>query len=175
MKLSQTETMPTTLPKSKTWKEIWESLPLKDFPYKIETDKKGNILMSPVYVKHSFFQAKIAMLLGKLKPEGLVATECAVQTSDGTKVCDVAWFSKERWAQVKEDYDVHISPEIAVEVLSLSNTVKEIEQKKFLYFEKGSLEFWICDLDGNMYFYNPKSTLQQSELVKEFPKKIEEV
>ncbi|MCX7998758.1 MAG: Uma2 family endonuclease [Leptospiraceae bacterium] len=166
--------MQTTLYKPRTWKEICETLP-KDLPYKIETDKKGNIFMSPVYAKHSFFQTQIAILLAKLKPDGIATVECAVQTSDGTKVCDVAWFTKERWAQVKNDYDVHISPEIAVEVLSYSNTVKEIEQKKNLYFEAGSIEFWICDLEGNLYFYNKESSLEKSKFLPEFPKKVEEV
>lgn len=166
--------MSTAFPKPKTWKEICETFPLKDLPYKIETDKKGNILMSPVYVKHGFFQSKIAILLSRLAPNGITVVECAVQTKDGTKVSDVAWFTKERWAKVKEDYDVHISPEIAVEVLSLSNTVAEIEQKKVLYFEAGSLEFWICDLEGNLYFYNKDSKLTQSKLIPEFPTKINE-
>lgn len=165
--------MPTTIIKARTWKEICEMIPWKNLPYKIETDKKGNIFMSPTFAWHGFFQAEIAFLLKKLLSNGSVVTECAVQTSDGTKVCDVAWFTKERWAQVKNDYDVHIAPEIVVEILSHSNTVQEIELKKNLYFEKGTLEFWICDLEGNLHFYNKETKLTQSFIVSEFPKKIE--
>ncbi|MCB1178774.1 MAG: Uma2 family endonuclease, partial [Leptospiraceae bacterium] len=136
---------------------------------------KGNVIMSPMFARHGFFQARISILLEKFKPNGIIITECAVQTNFGTKVADVTWFTKERWAEVRKDYDVHISPEIAIEVLSLSNTITEMEEKKELYFQSGSLEFWVCDLEGHLHFYDKNSKLSQSKNVPDFPKLIEEV
>ena len=38
----------------------------------------------------------------------------AVKTSKGTKVADLAWFSPERWEQVKDEFDASVAPEIDV-------------------------------------------------------------
>jgi Uma2 family endonuclease len=166
--------MSSTLSHILSWKEICEKFPNKDMPYQMETDDRGNVIMSPMYARHGFFQAEISFLLKTLYPNGIVVTECAVKTSSGTKVSDVALFSKERWREVKEDYDVHLSPEIAIEILSPSNSLDEIESKRNLYFEAGSLEFWICDLEGNLHFFNKQSRIPKSEIVTQFPLRIEE-
>ena len=65
------------------------------------------------------------------------------------------------------------SPEVVVEVESPSNSVAELEGKRLLYFEKGAKEFWLCDEDGNMRFFNPQGELGRSELFGEFPKRID--
>ncbi len=44
-----------------------------------------------------------------------------------------------------------------------------MNHKKELYFEKGAEEFWLCDLQGAMSFYNKKSELSNSELAALFP------
>lgn len=45
----------------------------------------------------------------------------------------------------------------------------EMNHKKELYFEKGAEEFWLCDLQGTMSFYNKKGELSNSELAPLFP------
>ena len=44
--------------------------------------------------------------------------------------------------------------------------------KRSLYFEPGAQEVWICDLNGQMFFYNSQGQLMQSKLVAGFPNKI---
>ncbi len=79
-----------------TWEEVCDDPCLQDLPYKIELNKWGNIEMSPAKFYHSEFQGRIAYLLQTLKPDGSVATECAIETSDNTKVADVTWISYAR-------------------------------------------------------------------------------
>ena len=159
-------------PKVRTWKEICDDTAFNDLPYKIETDERGNILMSPVYLRHGFFQTEIGAILRELPPHGYVAVECAIRTNRGIKVADVAWFSKERWEKVKNDYDVTIAPEIAVEVISASNTESEMDFKQNLYYAFGSEEFWTCEENGTMNFFDRTGKLPISKLCPDFPSKL---
>ncbi len=157
-----------------TWEEVCADPNLEDLPYKIETNAWGQIVMSPTRLKHGAFQFKIGQLLSRLLQErGTIITEAAIKTSEGTKVADVAWFSSDRWEQVKDEFDASTAPEICVEILSPRNAKGEIELKKCLYFEAGAEEVWICDEKGALHFFNPETTLKSSALVPDFPKHIE--
>jgi len=155
------------------WQEVCEHPSLKDLPFKIETDETGKIIMSPVKFYHSLFQGEIAFLLNSLLPKGRAVPECAIKTRKGTKVVDVAWLSFERLAQVRHQIDIEIAPEICIEVLSESNTKKEMIEKSALYFELGAKEVWLCSKNGDMRFLNEKHELIHSELAPKFPLKIE--
>jgi len=155
------------------WKEVVADPNLRDLPFKIETNEWGQIVMTPAKVMHGKLQLKIGMLLTQLMQEAGEATiECAIQTTQGTKVADVAWFSAERWEQVQDEYDSPIAPEICVEVISRSNSAEEIKQKKSLYFERGAIEIWTCDAKGKMQFYAQTGEMSSSALVPDFPKTI---
>lgn len=97
---------------------------------------------------------------------------CAVETTDGTKEADVAWLSAARWAEVAEASSCKIAPEICVEVLSPSNTVKEMLYKKDLYLAAGALEYWLCDKEGHFRFFNVSAELTQSKLAPQFPLRL---
>lgn len=58
---------------------------------------------------------------------------------------DVAFVSQERWDVLDDDSDLHGSPEIVIEVLSPSNTKREMQEKAALYLTTGSQEVWIVD------------------------------
>jgi len=56
------------------------------YPYKIELNEKGQVLMTPVKVYHSAFQGKIAHLF----PEtGIVLPECAVKNGKRNKGSEI--------------------------------------------------------------------------------------
>lgn len=155
------------------WKELVESPYLQDLPYKIETNEWGQIVMTPTRAKHGSFQSRIVRLLGNLlRQPGEVVVECAVRTTKGTKVADVAWFSIDRWQQVEDEFDVSIAPEICVEVLSPGNTGGEMKSKRALYFAAGAEEVWVCNARGDLRFYSHSGELQHSGLAPEFPKTI---
>lgn len=146
------------------WQEICDNPLFNNLPFKFETNRWGKIVMSPATNRHGFFQALIVERLLKLAPSGHCVTECSIQTTDGVKVADVAWASIEflRRHGIANPYPE--TPEIVVETLSPSNTLAEMEQKKELYFAQGAKEFWICQEDGLMRFYNAQDRLESSQL-----------
>ena len=155
------------------WKDVVADPNLQGLPFKIETNEWGQIVMTPARLQHGNYQSKIDGLLQiKMSEPGETITECPIQTRMGTKVADVAWFSFERWEQVKGGFDSPIAPEICVEVLSPSNSSGEIDQKMQLYFERGADEVWICDADGVMTFYLQNGAIARSILVPDFPANI---
>ena len=128
--------------------------------------------MAPVKVYHSAYQGKISFFLWSLRQDGIVLAECAVHTTKGTKVADVAWSSAERFQQIKDETECSIAPEVCIAVLSLSNTDNEIQEKQQLYFDRGAVEVWTCSADGAIHFYNVAGRLAQSMLFPSFPQQI---
>lgn len=155
------------------WQQVLDDKSLQDLPYKIELNKQGQIIMSPVLVKHSSFQGRIHDLLRQTVQGGQVFPECAIDTRDNVKVADVVWVSDERFQRIKDDAAASIAPEICVEVQSASNTMAEMMFKKELYLEKSASEFWLCDEAGNMSFYNQDGKLAASLLAPGFPARVE--
>ncbi|MGA1623473.1 MAG: Uma2 family endonuclease [Synechocystis sp.] len=151
------------------WQEICEDPSLQNLPYKIELNKWGQIVMSPAKVRHAFFQGRIASLLEALTVLGEVMAECAIQTSDGVKVADIAWASDARADVILEEVAASIAPEICIEVISDGNRLEEMAFKQALYFEAGAEEVWFCDRHGNMTFYGPGQQLESSTRVPQFP------
>ena len=155
------------------WQEVCENKYLQNLPFKIELNKWGQIVMSPARIKHSFYQGLIVELLNSLMKEaGFAFPECAIQTSDNVKVADVVWCSEARFNQIEEEYAASIAPEICIEIISASNTLNEMAEKKDLYFAAQAQEVWLCDSKGDIKFYNQQGKLPQSLLVPKFPKQV---
>jgi Uma2 family endonuclease len=154
------------------WQEICTHPALKDLPFKLETNRWGQIVMSPASNRHSWLQAEIQTLLRRLGTDGSAVIECSIETPAGVKVADVAWASRAFLARYGAANPYTESPEIVVEVLSESNSRAEMAEKKELYFARGAQEFWLCDTDGAMTFHNQQSVLPRSALVPDFPDRV---
>lgn len=154
------------------WQEACEHPDLQNLPFKIELDEFGRIVMSPVKFYHSLLQGEIEFILRTLLPKGKTVPECAIKTSKGTKVADVAWLSFELLNQVKYQAEITIAPEICIEVISNSNSPKEMTEKRDLYFATGAKEVWLCDEQGELKFFNAHHQLIHSQLAPDFPLKI---
>lgn len=155
------------------WQEVCNHPDLQNLPFKIELNERGQIVMSPVKVYHSAYQGEIGHWLRALLNAGKTLPECAIKTRKGTKVADVAWVSGARFQQIKQETECSVAPEICVEVLSSANSSEEIREKRTLYFECGAEEVWICTKQGKMRFFNRAGQLKASQLVPDFPQKIE--
>lgn len=153
-----------------TWEEICDDPLLHGFPYKIETNQLGQIIVSPARSRHGEYQAEIVLLLRQLLPHGRAVVECAIQTTDGVRVPDVAWTSRER----RQPVVYTLAPEICVEVMSPYNSEREMVEKRALYFQAGALEHWECAQDGRMTFYTADGLLSGgSKQCPGFPLTIE--
>jgi Uma2 family endonuclease len=156
------------------WVDIMADSVIDGSISKIETDREGNVIMSPSAGKdHGDRQAEIVYQLRSLLPAGGVLTECGVSTQEGNKTPDVSWMSIHHPQFRQSDVKVlNPAPEICVEVLSPSNSAEDIELKKRLYFEEAAQEVWICGLEGQMKFFSPAGELEGSKLCPKFPKRI---
>jgi len=155
------------------WQEICDHPLLREIPFKIETNKWGKIEMSPASNEHGLYQVLIIEWLLKICLGGKPVSECSVQTASGVKVADVAWASFDFFKKNGRSNPYAESPEIAIEILSPSNTLEEMDEKKELYFARGAKEFWLCDGEGRMKFFNCRGLLEKSILAPKFPAKIE--
>ena len=156
-----------------TWDQICEDRSLANLPYKIETNRYGQIVMSPAKHWHSKRQSKINSTLSTMAKTGYLMVEAAVQTTEGVKVADVAWGSDAFDRAHKKDDTLTAAPDLCVEVLSGSNSKAEMQEKLTLYFAHGAREVWFCDDAGKMAFYtSPMVAVKKSLLFPAFPAKI---
>lgn len=153
-------------------KEVCEDPNLQDLPYKIETNDRGQIVMSPTYAWHGKFAFQIAQRLEELLPGGESSVDMAIRTAHGTKVAEAIWCTAERRTEIKDAYDVPIAPEICVEVRSPTNTDAEIDEKRQLYLDAGAEEVWICHEDGQITVYDEEER-EGSRRVPSFPSRID--
>jgi Uma2 family endonuclease len=136
------------------WAELCADPLWTDIEGKIETDRYGQIIMNPpADPMHGSRQADLTLLLSKFAPTGKIVVECPISTSEGVKVPDLVWASKKRFASISGKSALTAASEICVEVLSVSNTRNEIEEKRRLYFEAGASEVWLCERDGRLRFF----------------------
>ena len=155
------------------WQDVCEDPRLNDLPYKIELNEYGKIVMSPQKVYHSILQGKIENLLRRYQKIGEVFPECAIHTDKGTKVADVVWVSEARYQIIKKETECSVAPELCVEIFSDSNTQKEMNEKKALYFAQGAEEFWLCSENGDITFFDSSGQRSSSSLIPDFPDKID--
>jgi Uma2 family endonuclease len=164
--------VPTAL-RQRSWEEICADPVLRDLPYKIETNARGQIIMSPpARNEHSAFQQRIASLLERLLPDGAAFTEAATETDDGTRAADVAWTSREHAKAEIKHASWQRSPVVIVEVWSPHNTDAEMSERRALFFAAGAEECWTCDLAGAMRFWAHDGEVAQSRRCPEFPREI---
>jgi hypothetical protein len=63
------------------WKHVLEDETLRDLPYKIETNERGQIVMSPVTKQHTFLHYLIAKKLEQHLTGGYALQEVSILTS----------------------------------------------------------------------------------------------
>lgn len=157
------------------WEKVLADSVLTGLPYLIETDRHGQLVMShPPAPEHGREQFGVGKRLDQLLPAGDVITECPVSTSEGVKLVDVAWISKARWQAQRGQVCFIQAPEICVEIISPSNTRRELTEKKALYFAAGADEVWFCDRDGRMQFFRKDAPEMPgtSALCPAFPERL---
>jgi Uma2 family endonuclease len=165
------------MPKTKTraeehqerWQEIVTDPNLRDLPYKVETNHRGQIVLSPHKNRHARQQKLALKHLDNLLQSGEAFPEWAIATSGGTKQADVVWASDDRLAEMEETGDpTTLAPEICVEVMSESNDWDEMKEKIALYRATGAEEVWVVDEEGNVRFFGEEER-EQSDLAPDFP------
>jgi len=166
--------MPTTLTKQQAhWQEIISDPALQDLPYTIETNERGQLLLSPHSNRHSRFQKALLDVLDRHAPGGSSFPEYALATPEGVKAPDVVWMSPEREREMEATGDPStLAPEICVEVMSTSNTEEEMEKKRTLYRDIGAEEVWVVDEEGRIRFFG-ETEMEASQIAPACPTEVE--
>lgn len=153
------------------WNEITSDPLLSDLPYKVETNSRGQIVLSPQKNHHSIQQTRVHEQLLSLL-DGRAFQEWAIATPHGTKQADVVWTSDQRLQEMRDTGDpTTLAPELCVEVMSESNDWDEMDEKRTIYREAGAEEVWIVDRDGTVHFFADEP-LDTSRLAPAFPQSV---
>jgi Uma2 family endonuclease len=165
--------MPTTATREQErWTQIVNDPLLRDLPYKVETNARGQIVLSPHTARHSELQEQIQDLLRQHAPRGQQPPEYPIATPDGIKQADVIWASSDRLREMRKTGDPPtLAPEICVEVLSESNSVEEMTEKRALYREVGAEEVWLVEPDGRIRFFREKE-IEHSQIAPNAPDRV---
>jgi Uma2 family endonuclease len=161
---------------AKRWQEIVNDPELSQRSERIETDARGQVIVAPPpdFIHRS--QAKeIQAQLDRLSGQARAFTEQPVETTIGAvKIADVVWLTREQCQLLLEEPNLPLqpAPPICVEIVSPSNTVVQMEEKRALYFATGAKEVWICERDGKMRFFDSAGEMAHSRLVPQFPAEI---
>jgi Uma2 family endonuclease len=157
------------------WDTLQTDPALAKIEGRIETDRHGQIIMSPPPApSHGSYQVWISHLLVKLMAGGRVLTECPISTADGVRAADIAWASSGKMRELGSRSCFPKAPEICVEVLSPGNTKAEMADKTALYFDAGAMEVWWCEMNGSMKFLSRDvpAPWHKSKLCPKFPKRV---
>jgi len=168
--------MPTTTTPTEEhqarWQDIVADPALQDLPYKVETNRRGQLVLRPHKNWHSFTQETVSDLLREHAPEGSTPPEFAIATPEGVKAPDVIWVSPQRKREMEATGDpTALAPEICVEVMSDSNDWAEMDEKRTLYRDAGAEEVWIVTQDGDVRFFADEE-MEASEIAPDFPHQI---
>lgn len=137
---------------------VSEFLKLKDPPGAwLELHHGARVEMTRPKHKHAVIQSALFLLLRRLAPQGKAQIEFAFRPRPEYELwcADVAWTTRQRYREIDPDGYLAGSPELAVEVLSPSNTAAEILEKETICLETGAREFWIVNPERRTVKVNP--------------------
>lgn len=155
------------------WHEIASDPALQDLSYKIETNARGQLILSPHSPYHSRLQGRVLDKLREIIPEGEAMPEFPIATEGGVKIPDVVWMPGGQFEELMETGNPPTrAPRVCVEVLSDSNDDAEMNEKRRLYLSAGALEVWTVDQDGTVTFFADEGRLPESEAVPDFPETV---
>lgn len=154
--------------------ETLKALEKLDLPFPWETNKQGQVIMTPVNYDHGRYVGRLIRLCAIAAPQWESGAELGIFTSDGVKAPDVIFASAAYHARhMGQGGYVAEAPEICVEIMSSSNTWEEMGHKMLLYFEVGAQEVWIVDTGGAIAFFaSDGARMERSHLIPDAPTQL---
>lgn len=143
------------------WQDVLADKSLQDLPYKIELTKRGTLELSPRSFLRSHFQGTLAFLLMD-QFGGCSFIELAISINKSVIMPDVAWGSKEYYQQHKNDIAATSAPEICIEIMSPSNSKREMKTKVNLYLKAGAKEVWLVSEQGQIQYFDKNGQKESS-------------
>ena len=148
------------------YRQLCDDPCLASVPGKIELDVWGRVLMTPPpSAYHGLTQSrldhKLRTVLG-----GEVITEAPIVTPLGLFLADLAWLSPAYVATHGIKTPLVPAPELCIEVVSPTNSVKELSEKRHAYLAAGAQEVWLVyPQSKRCEFYGPQGLRPGSAFV----------
>jgi Uma2 family endonuclease len=143
------------------YRALCEDRLYENVPGKIELDVWGRLLMTPPSYYHGVVQVRLCQRLAALGGE--TSVEAPIATGAGLFIADVAWASPEFRRVHRTETPLMSAPEICIEVVSASNSVKELQEKVMAYLAAGAQEAWIVyPQSKRCEFYGKQGLMQRS-------------
>ena len=99
------------------WDKLCRDPNLSDLPYKTETNRRGQLILTPISVSRSTRMSSVMRGLDSCAPGGRSLPSFAIVTPAGAEVPDVVWASGGRLVEMKKTGDpTTLAPEICIEV-----------------------------------------------------------
>jgi Uma2 family endonuclease len=126
------------------------------------------IEVPPPQLGHYKIALRLQSFLAKAASDhGIAGMEMGFRPLVGDEylIADVVFILRKRWDALPGDGYMVGAPEIVIEVLSPSNTIKKVRERRKICLENGCREFWMVDPelrevevstpDGNSITYKP--------------------
>jgi Uma2 family endonuclease len=143
------------------YRDLCEDPLFANVPGKIEIDPWGRMVMSPPGVYHALIQGRLCQRFAVLG--GATFVEVPIATSMGLFAPDVAWASARFMEEHGRENPLMVAPEVCIEVVSPSNSVKEMQEKREAYLASGAHEVWIVyPQSKRCEFHGTQGSLERS-------------
>ena len=143
------------------YRALCEDRRYADLPGKVELDPWGRMVMSPATFYHGTLQMRLGRALIVLG--GHSTAEAPILTPAGILVADVTWSSEKFFGSHVQENPLGHAPELCIEVVSPSNSVKEMQEKIGAYLAAGAEEVWVVyPQSARVEFYGPGGELERS-------------
>ena len=148
------------------YRQLCDDPCLASVPGKIELDVWGRVLMTPPpSAYHGLTQSRLDHKLRTVFG-GEVITEAPIVTPLGLFLADLAWLSPAYVATHGIKTPLAPAPELCIEVVSPTNSVKELSEKRHAYLAAGAQEVWLVyPQSKRCEFYGPQGLLPGSAYV----------
>jgi Uma2 family endonuclease len=145
------------------YRELCDDPCLASVPGKIELDVWGRVLMTPPpSAYHGLTQSRLDYKLRTVLG-GEVITEAPIVTPLGLFLADLAWLSPAYVATHGIKTPLAPAPELCIEVVSPTNSVKELSEKRHAYIAAGAQEVWLVyPRSKRCEFYDKQGLVPQS-------------
>jgi Uma2 family endonuclease len=143
----------------------WNERPyVEDDPNWYELNEFGEWIVTP-RPSHGHQAVAGEILVQLVRQLGPRATmEVFVYTDRGIRVPDVVWMPAARWLEAKGQDPLAFVPDVCVEVVSPSNTRREIMMKVDAYLRGGAREAIVVGLKGEVEYFGSGGKLEVSAL-----------
>jgi Uma2 family endonuclease len=143
------------------YRDLCDDPRFSNVPGKIELDLWGRMVMSPASTYHAQVQGSLCQRLAVLG--GVAFIEPPIVTPVGLYAPDLAWASTDFVAAHRGETPFMSAPQLCIEVISPSNSRKEIREKTHAYVVAGAEEVWIVyPQSKRCEFYGKQGLLERS-------------